>query len=190
METERLVLRRWLEEDLEPFAQMNADPQVMEYYPACLSKEQSELFVRRAEEKFAENGFGFWAIELKEIGAFIGLVGLNIANFEAAFTPCVEIGWRLGRIYWGQGYATEGANASLNHAFNQAKLSEVLSWTYSGNIRSRKVMERIGMTHDPQEDFDHPALPEGHVLRPHVLYRIKPADDKFVISSSKKAAKN
>lgn len=90
----------------------------------------------------------------------------------------VEIGWRLGKTYWGKGYATEGANASLNHAFNEAKLSEVLSWTYTGNIRSRKVMERIGMTHNPQEDFDHPALPEGHVLRPHVLYRIKRADYK------------
>jgi RimJ/RimL family protein N-acetyltransferase len=173
MQTQRLILRRWQQADLEPFAQMNADPEVMEHYPSCLTKDESQLFIQRAEEKFETNGFGFWALELKENSQFIGFVGLNIPNFEAAFTPCVEIGWRLGRGYWGKGYASEGAKAALDYALAPARLKEILSWTYEGNLRSRKVMERIGMIHDPKEDFNHPSLSEGHPLSRHVLYRIK-----------------
>jgi RimJ/RimL family protein N-acetyltransferase len=172
IETQRLILRRWRQEDLAPFADMNADPKVMEFYPACLTREESRSFIERTEQKFETNGFGFWALELKD-GRFIGFVGLNIPSFEAAFTPCVEIGWRLGKDFWGNGYATEGAKAVLTYAFHEAVLSEILSWTYRGNVRSRKVMERIGMKHNQKEDFDLPTLPESHVLRPHVLYRIK-----------------
>jgi RimJ/RimL family protein N-acetyltransferase len=172
LKTDRLLLRRWQKHDLLPFAKINTDPGVMEFYPSCLSIEESQQFIDRAEEKFERDGFGFWAIEGKATNEFMGFVGLNIPNFDAAFMPCVEIGWRLGKKYWGNGYATEGARVVLNYAFNQAGLKEVLAWTNHGNKRSRKVMERIGMRHAPNDDFDHPSLPEGHSLRPHVLYRI------------------
>jgi RimJ/RimL family protein N-acetyltransferase len=172
METERLILRRWKAADLDKFAEMSASPEVMEYFPARLSRDESHQFIRWAEDKFERQGFGFWATELKSTGAFIGFVGLNVPNFKAAFTPCVEIGWRLAKEHWGNGYATEAANACLDYAFNQAGLTEILSWTYRGNLRSRHVMERIGMQRNPIEDFDHPALPANHSIRPHVLYRI------------------
>jgi RimJ/RimL family protein N-acetyltransferase len=173
METERLILRRWREGDLEPFARMNADPAVMEYFPSCLTRDESQLLIQRIEEKFEANGFGFWALQLKENNQFIGFAGLNIPDFETSFTPCVEIGWRLAKNYWDRGYATEAAKAALAYAFSAAKLGEILSWTFAGNMRSRKVMERIGMRYNPHEDFNHPTLSEGHPLSRHVLYRIK-----------------
>lgn len=172
METGRLILRRWRSGDVAPFAEMGNDPKVMEFYPSLLSTAESEAFIQRAEKNIEKNGFGLWAAEIKETGAFIGYVGLNIPAFEAAFTPCVEIGWRLAKAYWGKGYATEAAHACLRYAFDKAGLEEVLSWTYTGNHRSRKVMERLGMEPHPLREFAHPLLAEGHPLRPHVLYRI------------------
>jgi ribosomal-protein-alanine N-acetyltransferase len=173
MKTDRLILRRWRESDLAPFAAMNADPVVMEYYPACLDANESRDFIARVERKFETQGFGLWAATLKESGAFIGYIGLNVPTFDTAFTPCVEIGWRLSRDQWGNGYATEGARACLDFAVTTANLGEVLSWTFAGNMRSRRVMERIGMKRDITRDFEHPDLPPGDRLRPHVLYRVQ-----------------
>ena len=119
------------------------------------------------------DGYGHWAVEVRDAGEFIGFVGLAQPSFEAAFTPCTEIGWRLARSAWGRGYATEAARATLNVAFGPVGLDEVLSWTFEGNLPSRAVMERLGMTRDPADDFDHPRLPEGERLRRHVLYRIR-----------------
>ncbi len=179
METDRLLLRRWTSSDLKPFVDMSADPEVMKYFPNLLTPEESRAFVERLEEKFERQGFGFWAAELKATQSFVGFVGLNTPDFEADFTPCVEIGWRLAKEYWGFGYATEAASACLNFAFTKAQLPEILSWTTRENYPSRKVMERIGMQRNPAEDFDHPALPADHPLRPHVLYRIKRQKTEF-----------
>ena len=170
--TERLHLRRWKESDKEPFAALNADPAVMEFFPNTLSREESDAFVQRIEERFEKWGFGLWAVELKETGQFIGYVGLAIPQFAAPFLPAVEIGWRLAKEYWGKGYATEAANACLDVAFNQLGLKEIISFTVPANIPSRKVMERLGMTHNPGDDFAHPKLPADHPLSKHVLYRI------------------
>ncbi|MEU8171437.1 GNAT family N-acetyltransferase [Microbispora hainanensis] len=170
--TERLVLRRWREDDKEPFAALNADPVVMEHFPATLSREESDALAERIEAGFDEHGFGLWAVEAD--GEFIGFTGLSVPRFTAPFTPCVEIGWRLARSAWGRGYATEAARASLEDGFGRAGLTEVVSFTAVPNVRSQAVMRRLGMTRDPAEDFDHPALPAGHPLRRHVLYRIRP----------------
>jgi ribosomal-protein-alanine N-acetyltransferase len=169
--TERLLLRRWSEEDREPFAAMNADPRVMEYFPALLTREESDALVDRIEEHFAERGWGPWAAELRATGEFIGFIGLNVPTFKAHFTPCVEIGWRLGAEHWGTGLATEGARAVNDHGFSSLRLPAVVSFTPAQNRRSRRVMEKLGMTRNPADDFDHPGLAEGHLLRRHVLYR-------------------
>jgi RimJ/RimL family protein N-acetyltransferase len=169
--TARTRLRRWRPEDREPFAALNADPEVMRHYPAVLSRAESDDLAGRIEEHFAHHGFGLWALELPGVAPFAGCVGLSVPRFEAAFTPCVEIGWRLARAYWGHGYVTEAASAALTFGFEPLGLPEIVSFTVPDNIRSRRVMERIGMTHDPGDDFDHPLLPEGHPLRAHVLYR-------------------
>ena len=168
--TDRLRLRRWLPEDRAPFAAMNADPHVMEFFPATLSRSESDAFAARIEEHFELHVFGLWAVEVPGVTPFAGFVGLSIPLFEASFMPCVEIGWRLSPRHWGHGYATEGARAVLASAFGKGGLAEVLSFTVPGNLRSRKVMERIGMTRRVGEDFDHPNVPEGHPLRRHVLY--------------------
>jgi RimJ/RimL family protein N-acetyltransferase len=170
--TARLLLRRWREEDKPPFAAMNADPQVMEHFPGLLSREESDMRVERMQRHFEDWGFAQWAVEIPGITPFAGFIGLSVPQFEAAFTPCVEIGWRLAAEFWGHGYATEGALAALKFGFETLKLEEILSWTTTANTRSRRVMERIGMTHDASGDFDHPSLPEGHRIRRHVLYRI------------------
>ena len=172
IESDRLLLRSWEERDREPFASMNADPRVMEFFPACLSWSESESLVDRIEEHFREHGFTFWAAELREQRQFIGFVGLAVPNFKAHFTPCVEIGWRLAAAYWGRGLATEGARAVVRHAFESLKLDALVAYTVPANLRSRRVMEKIGMTRDPCDDFDHPNLPAGHPLRRHVLYRL------------------
>ena len=169
--TERLLLRRWRDEDREPFARMNCDAAVMEFFPALLTRAESDSLMDRAEAHFAAHGFGPWAAELKATGEFIGYIGLFIPRFEAHFTPCVEIGWRLDAPYWGRGLATEAARAAAKHAFGELGLKELVSFTSESNVRSRRVMEKIGMTHDAGDDFDHPSLPEGHRLRRHVLYR-------------------
>lgn len=165
------MLRRWREDDKEPFAALNADPVVMEHFPATLSREDSDALAERIEAGFDEHGFGLWAVEAD--GEFIGFTGLSVPRFTAPFTPCVEIGWRLARSAWGRGYATEAARASLEDGFGRAGLTEVISFTAVQNVRSQAVMRRLGMTHDPADDFDHPALPAGHPLRRHVLYRIR-----------------
>ena len=171
IDTDRLLLRRWREADREPFAQINADPKVTEFLPP-LSRNESDRLMDRIETHFRAHGFGLYALELRKDHAFIGYVGLSIPTFQAHFTPCVEIGWRLSSNYWGRGLATEGANAVVLHAFGPLGLDALVSFTVPANIRSRRVMEKIGMTHNPKDDFDHPNLAVGHPLRRHVLYRI------------------
>ena len=174
IETERLLLRPWREEDREPFYRLNSDARVMEFFPECLTRAQSDSLVERINEHFRKHGFGLFAAELREDQTFIGFVGLAVPSFEAHFTPCVEIGWRVAADYWGRGLATEGARAVVKYAFDELALDALVSFTVPGNIRSRRVMEKIGMTHNASEDFDHPNLPEGHPLRRHVLYRSRP----------------
>jgi RimJ/RimL family protein N-acetyltransferase len=172
LRTPRLLLRAWREADLEPFAALNADPGVMEHFPAVLSRAESDALVERIRGGFDERGWGMWAAEETSTGEFIGFIGLNVPGFEAPFTPAVEIGWRLAAAFWGQGLATEGARAALAFGFDELGLDEIVSFTTTTNERSERVMRRVGMTHDPADDFDHPALRVGHPLRRHVLYRI------------------
>lgn len=153
---------------------MNADPRVMEHFPSVLTREQSDAMVDRIRTGMAKHGFGLWAVEVPGTADFVGFIGLSVPTFEAPFMPCVEIGWRIAPQHWDKGIATEGAVAALDAAFGQLGLPEVVSFTVTDNTRSRRVMERLGMRHDPREDFDHPALPEGHALRRHVLYRVRP----------------
>ncbi len=170
--TDRLVLRQWRPEDVEPFVAMNADPQVMAHFAATLPRVESELFLARIQQAWDRDGFGLWAVARREDGAWLGMTGLAAPSFEAPFTPCVEVGWRYPVGAWGHGYATEAARAAVAFGFEILGLAEILSWTTVANQRSRAVMERIGMTHDPADDFDHPRLPVGHPIRPHVLYRL------------------
>lgn len=170
--TERLLLRQWREEDRDPFAALNADPVVMEHFPAPLTRAQSDAQLDRCAERLATDGYGLWALEMRDTGKLIGFAGLARPSFEAPFTPCTEIGWRLAHSSWGHGYATEAARAALDLAFGRLGLDEVVSFTFEGNLRSRAVMERLSMTHDPAEDFEHPGLPEGERVRQHVLYRL------------------
>lgn len=175
IKTDRLILRPWQKSDLEPFAALNADPQVMEYFPALLSQQESDQMVKRMQTKIEERGWGFWAVSLTENGNFIGFIGMNDvdqASFPAHFAPAVEVGWRLAFPYWGKGYATEGALACLKYGFETLNLEEIVAFTAVQNGRSRAVMERIGMHRDPKDDFDHPKLSKQHRLSRHVLYRI------------------
>jgi RimJ/RimL family protein N-acetyltransferase len=174
LRTERLLLRAWRPSDRGPFARMSADPAVMEFYPAPLSPQEADAMVDRIETHFALHDFGPWACELRATGAFIGYTGLVVPRFVAAFTPCVEIGWRLDAPYWGMGLATEAARAVVRYAFTDLQLDELVSFTVPHNLRSRRVMEKLNMSHNPADDFDHPLLPVGHVLRRHVLYRLRP----------------
>jgi len=170
--TDRLILRPWRDSDLAPFAALNADPEVMEHFPATLSAAAAAKLAAGIRADMAERGFGWWAAEVPGEAPFIGFVGLSEPSFEASFTPCVEVGWRLARPFWGRGYATEGARAALRFGFEDLGLPEVVSFTTTTNARSQAVMRRLGMAHDPADDFDHPALPEGHRLRRHVLFRL------------------
>jgi RimJ/RimL family protein N-acetyltransferase len=174
--TDRLILRRWRDADRETFARLNADPRVMEFFPATLSREESDRMVDQIEKHFEERGFGLFAAEMREDQTFAGFVGLAVPSLEAAFTPCVEIGWRLAADYWGRGLATEGARAVIRHAFDVLGIEELVSFTVPGNVRSRRVMEKLGMSRKEAEDFDHPNLAEGHALRQHVLYRLRRED--------------
>jgi ribosomal-protein-alanine N-acetyltransferase len=171
--TERLILRHWRQEDREPFARLNADELVMEFQPGILSREQSDQLVDRIEAHIRQRGFGLYAAELRKEHRFIGFIGLSVPTFQAAFTPCVEIGWRLAADTWGQGLATEGGHSVVRHSFEVLGLKEIVSFTATINTRSQRVMQKLGMTRDPAEDFDHPKLPEGHPLRRHVLYRLQ-----------------
>jgi len=174
--TERLLLRPWRDEDITPFAAMNADPRVMEFFPALRTRAETEEQVARIREHFERHGFGYWAVEAPSVAPFIGFVGLKWTQFEAPFTPCVDIGWRLAYNHWGRGYATEAARAALGLGFKKLQLDEIVSFTVPANLRSRSVMVRLGMIHSPAEDFDHPLVPEGHALRRHVLYRLPRAE--------------
>lgn len=165
-------MRRWRDSDLEPFAALNADPEVMEHFPALMTREQSDTLVTRIEQGFDELGYGLWAIEVRESGEFIGFTGLALQTFEAHFTPAVEVGWRLTRTAWGHGYATEAARQALAYGFAEANLQEIVSMTATTNVRSQAVMSRLGMTRDPADDFDHTRIPKGHRLERHVLYRL------------------
>lgn len=172
LRTERLLLREWRDEDLEAFAALNADPEVMQFMPKLLSRDECAARIQSIHDHFREHGFGLWAVEVRDVIPFIGFVGLSIPRFETPFTPCVEAGWRLARQAWGHGFATEAARAAVAFGFDQLGLQEIVSYTVPDNVRSRRVMERLGMTHDPAGDFDHPLLAEGHPLRKHVLYRL------------------
>lgn len=178
--TARLCLRAWKDRDLEPFAALNADPQVMAFFPKCLDRAESDALAMLIRDKLACRGFGLWAVEVPGIADFVGFVGLSVPAFEAHFTPCVEIGWRLSAGYWGCGYATEAAHAALAFGFDTLGLAEIVSFTVAANWPSRRVMERLGMSRTPADDFDHPSLPVGHPLRAHVLYRLRHADWKPV----------
>jgi len=169
-----LWLRPWRAEDLDPFAALNADPEVMEHFPSTLSREETAAGVGRIEKHFETHGFGWWAVEVPGQAPFIGFIGLAVPAFEASFTPCVEIGWRLARPWWGQGLATEGAQAALAYGFGRLSLPEIVSFTVPGNVRSRRVMEKLGMRYS--EDFEHPRIEPGHPMRRHVLYRLSRAD--------------
>lgn len=175
--TERLVLRGFTDADREPFAAMNADPRVMEQYPASLSRAASDAFVDRIDATWAGQGFGLWALEHRASAAFIGYTGLwpipDDVPVRDRRTPCVEVGWRLARQAWGCGYATEAGREALRFGFDVLGLGEVVSFTATANLRSQAVMQRLGMVRDVQGDFAHPALPAGHRLRAHVLYRCR-----------------
>jgi RimJ/RimL family protein N-acetyltransferase len=173
LHTDRLLLLRWRVSDRGPFARLNADPRVMEYFPAALMPAESDTMIGRIEAHFERYGYGLWALELRDTGEFIGFTGLNVPTFKTHFTPCVEIGWRLAFDHWGRGLATEAARSVLHHAFATLGLKEVVSFTAAVNLRSRCVMEKLGMTHNPSDDFDHPRLPAGHPLLRHVLYRLR-----------------
>jgi RimJ/RimL family protein N-acetyltransferase len=174
LRTERLVLRRWRDGDREPFAALNADPEVTATLAGPLTRAESDALVDRIEDCFAEQGFGLWAVEAVDTGmaGFVGFVGLWPATFPAPFTPAVEVGWRLATRAWGRGYAPEAARAALADGFTRLGLAEIVSLTWEGNTASRRVMEKLGMTHDPADDFLHPNLAADHPRRRHVLYRL------------------
>lgn len=171
IDTPRLRLRQWRAADRAPFAALNADPRVMEHFPSTLDRAASDAIAERCEALIAERGWGFWAVERRDSGDFIGFVGLNVPTAALPFSPCVEVGWRLAHSAWGQGLASEAARAALAAGFETLGLAEVVSFTALSNRRSQAVMERLGMRRTA-EDFDHPVLPEGHPLRRHCLYRL------------------
>ena len=177
----RVLLRPWRATDRAPFAALNADPQVMEHFPAPLTAAQSDAMIARAQALLDERGWGSWALEIG--GQLAGFTGLTRPGFEAHFTPCVEIGWRLARPFWGHGYASEAARLALAHGFEQLGFDAIVSFTATTNLRSQAVMRRLGMRHDPADDFDHPSLPDGHRLRRHVLYRLQRSRWTHSISS-------
>ena len=171
LETARLKLRRWRDADRAPFAALNADPAVMEFFPAPQSREASDASIDAWQAQLDSRGWSNWAVELVESGEFVGFVGLSVPRRALPCSPCVEVGWRLARRFWGRGLASEAARAALGAGFERIGLTEIVSFTALGNLRSRAVMERIGMQ-DAHQDFEHPGVPEGHALRLHCLYRI------------------
>ncbi len=168
LHTDRLILRQWRDSDREPFAELNADPETMRYFPATLTRDESDAFADRIVARLDEDGWGLWAVEVAGGAPFVGFVGLARPRFAPEL---VEVGWRLHRDHWGNGYATEAARESLRFGFEELELEEIVSFTTVANTPSRNVMERIGMTHDPSRDFDHPNLPDWPQKR-HVLYAI------------------
>ena len=172
IQTDRLLLRQWKEQDLVPFAKLNSNSLVMKYFPALLSKEESDSFARNIMKELQEQPYGLFAIERLDTGEFIGFVGLHEQTFEAAFTPCIEIGWRIDSPHWRKGLAFEAATAVLDYAFDTLKLKEVVSFTAEANTPSIALMKKLGMSNDPKDNFEHSKLEKGHPLRPHVLYRM------------------
>ncbi|MFG3453628.1 GNAT family N-acetyltransferase [Stutzerimonas stutzeri] len=172
LETPRLRLRAWRDTDLDPLAEMCADPLVMRYFPGLLSRDDCAAAMARCRIHFARFGFGFWALERKSDERFVGLAGLSWSRLQQPFCPAVEIGWRLAHEFWGQGFAREAAEASLACGFDRLQLPEIVAYTAALNERSRSLMEALGMQHQPTDDFDHPNIGEGHPLRAHVLYRV------------------
>jgi len=170
-DTPRLALRRWRQRDRAPFAAMGADPEVMRHFPALLTPAQSDAAIDRWNAQLAERGWSNWAVERRDTSEFIGYVGLTMPRWTLPCTPCVEVGWRLRREAWGQGFATEAATTCLRVGFEQLGLGEIHSFTAVVNRPSIAVMERIGLR-NLQADFEHPAMPEGHALRRHVIYRV------------------
>ena len=169
---DRVLLRRWKPEDRGPFAALNANPVVMEHFPATLTPAQSDDLVDRVEGLFERNGYGLWALEVPGVTPFAGFVGLLEQTFPAHFTPAVEIGWRLSPDWWHHGFATEAARLAVAFGFGSLALSEIVSMTSTTNLPSQAVMRRIGMHRDPADDFDHPSVPPGSPIRRHVLYRL------------------
>jgi RimJ/RimL family protein N-acetyltransferase len=169
--TDRLQLRQWRETDRDAFVAINQDPAVMRWLGSIMTESQTDAFVGRIQTSWQANGFGLFAVELRDTPGFIGYIGLAVPRFEAPFMPCVEIGWRLDSAHWSQGLATEGARAVLNWAVHTLALQNIVSFTVRDNLPSRRVMEKIGLTHNPTDDFDHPMLAADNPLRPHVLYR-------------------
>jgi RimJ/RimL family protein N-acetyltransferase len=169
---EQLVLRQWRDDDLEPFAAMNADPEVMRYFPSVLTKEETAASLERLRRAIDERGWGLWAMEVD--GVFAGFTGLNIPGFSAPFMPCVEIGWRLGRSFWGRNLAYRAARETLRFGFVSLQLAEIVSFTATANVRSQRLMDRLGFRRDADGDFDHPSIPADRELCRHVLYRIGP----------------
>jgi RimJ/RimL family protein N-acetyltransferase len=172
LRTERLLLRQWRDEDLDPFAELNADPETMRYFPSPPARAETDALAEWSRRHIEQEGWGLWAVEVAEGASFIGFVGLARPSFEEHFTPAVEVGWRLAREHWGHGYATEAARAALAYGFEELGLTEIVSFTSRVNEPSWRVMERLGMVRDPAGDFEHPRVPVGHLLRPHVLYRL------------------
>lgn len=171
--TARLRLRSWTQNDRALFAKLNADPYVMRYFPSPLNRKESDFLAQRISQELEERGWGLWAVEIPQKASFIGFLGLNPVSFHAPFTPAVEIGWRLDAPYWNQGYATEGARAVLQYGFEILQLDKIVSFTALSNLPSRRVMEKIGMHHDPKDDFDHPKVPKNCPLLHHVLYTLE-----------------
>ncbi|WP_373998763.1 GNAT family N-acetyltransferase [Bdellovibrio bacteriovorus] len=174
LETPRLILRLWKPEDIDPFHALCSDPEVMEYFPSTLSKEETIAFIERLKANQKKDGYSFMACERKDTGEFVGFVGLSYFTHPTHFSPCVEVGWRLAKKHWGHGFAPEAARAVIDYAFGSLKASEVVAMTAVDNWKSRRVMEKIGMTYNSADDFDHPKVADGHPLKRHVLYRIKP----------------
>jgi len=173
--TERLILRPWKNEDFAPYAEMNADPRVREFFPSILTREQSDAEVRHFQSTYERDGFCMFAAELIATGQFAGFIGLQTMNFVVPLLaqPAVEIAWRLSRVHWGKGLATEGARGAIRYAFVTLRLRELVAITVPTNLRSRRVMDKIGMKHLPELDFDHPRVPVGHAFRAHVLYAFR-----------------
>jgi RimJ/RimL family protein N-acetyltransferase len=176
IETPRLILRHWLESDTEPFIKLNQDKEVRRYFPNTLTVEETITAIEKIKHNFATRGFSWYAVELKENHKFIGFIGLEVPSFEACFTPCIEIGWRLAREYWGQGLAVEGAQKCLEIGFNEHNFKEIVAFTPKINTPSQRVMQKLGMSYNPADDFYHPKLPKESPLSLHVLYRLHKKD--------------
>lgn len=184
IQTERLILRQWCDQDIDPYRKLNADPKVMEFFPNTWSQEASDISLKSARNHIEKYGWGKWAVSLLKTGEFIGRIGLEDVDFQASFSPNIELGYRIAYKYWGNGYAVEGAKAALEHGFRQLNLEEIVAFTPMQNMRSQIVMQRIGMHHSPKDDFDHPKLPKEHRLSKHVLYRLNKMDWEKQVSKS------